>query len=152
MNLPDVNILVYAFRRDSDRHEEFRAWLLEMSQGDAAFGLSDQVLSAVIRLTTHPRIFKKPNLLEEAEEFTDALRRHSSCRIIRPSQRHWPLFLKMCRQASARGNLVTDAWYAALAIESGCTWITTDRDYARFPGLRWKHPLDHAAVIENPLV
>ena len=58
-----------------------------------------------------------------------------------PGERHWAIFSRLCREAGARGNLIPDAWFAALAIESGCEWITTDRDYARFPGLRWRHPL-----------
>jgi len=39
-----------------------------------------------------------------------------------------------------KGNLVTDAYLAALAIESGCEWISTDGDYARFKGLTWRRP------------
>ena len=60
---------------------------------------------------------------------------------IEPGERHWQIFERLCREASARGNLVPDAWLAALAIESGSEWITTDRDYTRFPGPRWRHPL-----------
>jgi toxin-antitoxin system PIN domain toxin len=150
MNLPDVNVLVYAFRRDSERHAEYRAWLLDLLNADSAFGLSEQVLAGVIRISTHSRIFEGPSTLAEASRFTETLRDHPRCRIVRPSPSHWPLFLRLCQQAGARGNLVTDAWFAALAIESGCTWISSDRDYARFPGLRWRHPLDHEADIENP--
>lgn len=152
MNLLDVNILLYAFRKDSPRHSEYRDWLLSEVGGDSAFGLAEQVLSAVIRISTHPRIFKQPSKLEEAVSFCEALRQRPSCRIIRPTPRHWPLFLKICSQSACKGNLITDAWLAALAIESGCTWITTDRDFARFPKLKWKHPLDHVQVIENPSV
>jgi len=60
----------------------------------------------------------------------------------RGGQAHWEIFARLCREAKATGNLVPDAYFAALAIEHGCEWITTDRDYARFPGLRWRHPLD----------
>ena len=150
MNLLDVNVLIYAFRRDSERHEQFRAWLVDLLNGDSAFGVSDQVLAGVIRISTHPRIFERPSSLAEATSFTQAVRGHPHCRIIRPSSEHWGLFLRLCELAQARGNLVSDAWFAALAIESGCAWITCDRDYARFPGLRWRHPLDHAQEIENP--
>lgn len=150
MNLLDVNVLVYAFRKDVDRHEEFRDWIHELIHGDAAFGVSEQALASLIRITTHPRIFKQPSTRSEAVAFAEALRRHPSCRSIRPSRTHWSLFLELCEKAEIKGNLVTDAWFAALAIESGCVWITSDRDFARFPRLRWKHPLDHEAVIENP--
>jgi uncharacterized protein len=62
------------------------------------------------------------------------------CQAIEPGPRHWGIFRDVCRRARVSGNLVQNAWYAALAIESGCEWITTDRDYARFEGLRWREP------------
>lgn len=142
MILPDVNVLVYAFRQDAERHEEYRSWLLQVIRGDSAFGLSEQVLSAVIRLSTHARVFKKPSTFVEAAGFTTALRSHPLCRIVQPTADHWDLFIDLCQRADAKANLITDAWFAALAIGSGCTWITADRDYARFPGLKWMHPLD----------
>lgn len=150
MNLIDVNVLIYAFRKDTDKHLEFRSWMLHIINGDSAFGLTEQVLASVIRITTHPRVFKEPSRLEEAVSFVELLRKHPLCRIIYPSSTHWPLFLKLCKQTNSKGNLITDAWFAALAIESGCTWITTDRDFARFPGLKWMHPLDHTHEVQNP--
>ena len=150
MILVDANVLVYAFRRDSDRHSDYRNWLIEVLNGDAAFGMSEQVLASVIRITTHPRIFRKPSSLAEAIVFVEAIRNHPLCRLIRPAERHWPLFARLCERSGAKANLVTDAWYAALAAESGCTWITADRDFARFPGLRWMHPLEHSTLVENP--
>ena len=150
MNLLDVNVLIYSFRRDAERHDAFRAWLLELMNGDAAFAISEQVLTSVIRITTHPRIFKEPTTLKEAIAFTETIQQHPNCRAVRSSPQHWSLFVRLCDATNARANLVTDAWFAALAIESGCTWITTDRDFARFPGLKWQHPLDHSDAIENP--
>jgi predicted nucleic acid-binding protein len=61
---------------------------------------------------------------------------------LEPGPRHWEIFERLCRESGAKGNLVADAYLAALAIESGCEWVTTDRDYSRFKGLRWRHPLD----------
>jgi len=150
VNLLDVNVMVYAFRRDSPRHDEFRIWLLEMAGKVAAFGVSEQALSSVIRICTHPKIFKKPSLLEDSIKFVESLRAHPSCRIVRPTSDHWDLFIRLCRHSDARGNLVTDAWFAALAMDAGCAWVTTDRDFARFPGLRWRHPLDHVEEVQNP--
>ena len=92
-------------------------------------------------MVTHPRIFAPPTPLGVALEFADTLRSAANCIEVAPGPRHWEIFLKLCREAGVRGNLVPDAWFAALAIEFGCEWITTDRDYARFPGLRWRHPL-----------
>lgn len=142
MILLDVNVLIYAFRADSERHEEFRDWLLETVSGDAAFGLSEQVLASVVRITTHPKIYAKPSKTFEAFSFCDKLRELPNCALIYPKARHWEIFHRLCHQSDAKGNLVQDAWLAAIAIESGCEWITTDRDYARFRGLRWRHPLE----------
>ena len=142
MILPDVNVLIYAFRADSKQHEEFHDWLLETVSGDAAFGLSEQVLASVVRITTHPKIYAKPSKTEEAFSFCDTLRELPNCALIRPGARHWEIFHRICLQSEVKGNLVQDAWLAALALESGCEWITTNRDYARFRGLRWRHPLE----------
>ena len=150
MNLLDVNVLVYSFRKDAERHEGYRSWLLDLLNGDAAFAISEQVLSSVIRITTHPKIFKEPSGLKEAIGFTEAVRQHPNCRLVRPTDNHWSLFTRLCEAANAKANLVTDAWLAALAIESGSIWITTDRDFSRFPGLKWQHPLDHPDAIQNP--
>jgi hypothetical protein len=150
VNLIDVNVLVYAFRRDASRHEQFRAWLLSLMKGESAFGVSEQVLSSVVRLTTHPKVFKEPNTRSEVWEFVSAVREHPNARVIRAGEKHWSIFGRLCEDSNAKANLVTDAWFAALAIESGCIWITTDRDYSRFPGLKWRHPLDHTEIVENP--
>ena len=142
MILCDVNVLVYAFRQDAPRHAECRAWLMDQLAGPSSVGVSDQVLSGVVRVVTHPRVFKEPSSVEEALEFVDAVRTSPVAVPVNPGTRHWGVFRDLCWEVGARGNLVPDAWYAALAIESGCEWITTDRDYARFPGLRWRVPLD----------
>jgi uncharacterized protein len=111
-------------------------------QGQESFGTNDHILSGVLRVLTHPRVFDPPSTLETALAFVGEIRSHPAGVPILPGPRHWEVFLDLCRSAEARGNLVPDAYFAALAIESGCEWITTDRDYARFPGLRWRHPLD----------
>lgn len=141
MILPDVNVLVYAFRKDAADHAAYRRWLQDVLDGDAAFGLSDLVLSGFLRVVTHPRVFAKPSGLARALDFTQLLASAPNRVRLEPGPRHWEIFVSLCREASARGNLVPDAFLAALAIEAGAEWITTDRDYARFPGLRWRHPL-----------
>ncbi len=140
MILPDVNVLLYGFRRDADRHDEYRAWLTELVNGDSAFGLSPQTLAALVRISTHPRIYREPSSRAEAFDFCRALLDADLCTIVQPGGRHWSIFTDLCERALATGNLVQDAWFAALAIESGCDWISTDRDYARFPGLVWRPP------------
>jgi toxin-antitoxin system PIN domain toxin len=138
MILPDVNILVHAFRADTPNHGICRRWLDGVVNGDARYGMSPQILSSVIRIATHPKVFAIPSSTDEILEFCDILLAQSHCVVIQPGERHWDIFKRMCTEADARGNLVPDAWFAALAIESGCEWITLDRDYARFPGLQWR--------------
>lgn len=137
MMLPDVNILVQAFRQDTRFHDLCREWLEGVVNGEAHFGLAPQVLSGVVRIATHPRVFARPSELLEVLHFCSVLLEQPHCVVICPQAGHWQIFRRLCLQADARGNLVPDAWFAALAIESGCEWITLDRDYARFPGLRW---------------
>ena len=140
MILPDVNVLVHAFRSDSSDHRLCRQWLSNVLDGDSRYGMAPQVLSGVIRITTHPRVFVRPNALAEVFEFCEILIAQPHCVLIQPGAQHWQIFTRLCMTADGRGNLVSDAWYAALAIESGCEWVTLDRDYARFPGLKWSTP------------
>jgi uncharacterized protein len=142
MRLVDVNVLVYAFREDAPRHREFKRWLDAAVQSDEAYAVSDHVLSGFLRVVTHPRVFHPLTPVDRALAFADAYRNQPNAIPIAPDLRHWGLFTRLCREAGARGNLIPDAWLAALAIESGSEFITTDRDYARFAGLRWRHPLD----------
>jgi toxin-antitoxin system PIN domain toxin len=106
------------------------------------FGLADLVLSGFLRVVTHPRVFDPPTPVERALEFAAALRGQPNAVLVAPGRRHWEIFARLCVEAGGKGNLVADAFLAALAIESGSEWVSTDRDYARFPGLAWRHPLD----------
>ena len=136
----NVNVLVYAFRHDLPQHERAAAWLGDLVGGDEAYGLVDVVLSGFLRIVTHPRVFAVPSTMDEALEFVEQVRDCRQCVMISPGPRHWEIFTRLCRTAGVRGNLVPDAYLAALAIESGSEWITTDRGYGRFPGLRWRVP------------
>jgi toxin-antitoxin system PIN domain toxin len=138
--LPDVNVLLYAFRSDSVDHARYRGWLDAVVNGEEAYGMSPQVLSSVVRIATHPRIYASPSRLEGALSFARVLLAQPTCTVVQPGGRHFSLFEDLCRRAAATGNLVQDAWLAALAVEHGCEWISTDGDYARFPGLRWRRP------------
>lgn len=142
MILPDVNVLVGAHRTDAVDHSRYKAWLQNVANGEEAFGLSTLVLSGFLRIVTHPRIFAPASTIEDGLTFIDQLRSQQNCVMISPGPRHWDIFVDLCRSAEARGNLVPDAYLAALAIESGSEWITTDRDFARFPDLRWRHPFN----------
>lgn len=141
MILPDVNVLVYAHRKDAERHNDYLHWIETIIDADGYYGMSDLVISSFIRIVTHPRVFKKPSSITEALHFANQLREQPNSVSITPGVNHWKIFTDLCRDANARGNLVPDAWHAALAIEHGCEWITTDRDFSRFAGLKWRHPL-----------
>lgn len=140
MILPDVNVLIYAFRSDAERHAEHKSWLESVINGSSIYGISPQVLGGVVRICTHPRIFTRPSSQVDTFAFCRALLEPPNATLILPGERHWTIFETLCGKAGAAGNLVQDAWFAALAIESGCEWITADRDYARFPGLSWRPP------------
>jgi toxin-antitoxin system PIN domain toxin len=140
MILPDVNILIYAFRKDVPQHAVCRAWLGRVMSRDARFGMSPTVLSAVVRITTNSRAFSMPSSIEEAFGFCEDLLEQTHCQVVEPGERHWDIFRRLCVETETRGPRVTDAWLAALAIEWGCEWVTLDRDYARFPGLKWQVP------------
>lgn len=137
--MPDVNVLVYAYREDSTKHALHRRWLDALVNGDQAFGLAGLVVSGFLRVVTHPRIFDPPAPVARALAFASTLVEAPQRVVIEAGARHWGIFARLCRQSDARGNLVPDAYLAALAIESGCELVTDDRDFARFEGLRLRH-------------
>ena len=137
-------MLVYAHRGGGEQEVAIGRWLEEAVAGPSAYGLSDIVLSGFLRVVTHPRVFASPTPLPRALDFVRRLRERPNRVEIVPGPRHWSVFASLCVAAKATGNRVPDAYLAALAIESGSEWITTDRGFARYPGLRWRHPLDGA--------
>ena len=141
MLAPDVNVLVYAHREEMQEHSACKAWLDETLGGDAAFGIFDSVLSSFVRVVTHPRVFTTPTPLNVALAFANGVRGHPNCVVVQPGPKHWAIFERLCRESGAKGNIVADAYLAALCVESGSEWVTTDRDYSRFVGLRWSSPL-----------
>jgi toxin-antitoxin system PIN domain toxin len=140
MILPDVNVLIYAFRQDASEHAVCRLWLDSVVAGSTRFGMSPLALGAVVRITTNLRTYEVPSTLEEAFGYCQDLLGQPHCQIMEPRDRHFEIFQRLCIETNTRGPRVTDAWYAALAIEWGCEWITLDRDYARFPGLKFSPP------------
>jgi toxin-antitoxin system PIN domain toxin len=138
--LCDVNVLIYAFRSDADNHPLYKSWLESVINGPSAYGIAPQVLASVVRICTHPRIFKIPSSLTDVFQFCTALLQQPSATVIVPGDRHWEIFETICQKSQSKGNIAQDAWFAALAIEFGCEWITTDRDFGRFDGLTWRAP------------
>jgi len=142
MILCDINVLVYAHRADAPNHDAYRAWLENVMNQSAAYAVSDIVLSGFLRVVTHPRVFAPPSNIRDALAFAGQIRQQPNAVVVMPGNRHWTIFTDLCKAAGARGNLIPDAFLAALAIESGSEWVTTDRDFSRFPGLNWRHPLE----------
>ena len=105
-------------------------------------GFSELVLSGLVRIATHPRVYRYPSTAADALAFAQAVRSRPNAVPVSPGADHWRIFRDLCERSGAKGNLVPDAYLAALAIESSCEWITTDRAYARFPDLAWAHPLE----------
>ena len=140
MILPDVNVLLAAFRTDHEYHHVCRPWLEQTLRSDHAFGVSELALSACVRIATNPRSVRDPNTLDEALTFAGAVLRPAHTVRVSPGPRHWDIFTRLCRESHVKGDIVTDAYFAALAIEHGCEWITLDSDYARFHGLKWRRP------------
>lgn len=138
----DVNVLVYAHRSDTEDHPAFREWLDGARQSDEPLGVSDAVLAGFVRVVTHPRVFADPTPAAQAFAFAEAVRSCPAAVPLAPGGRHWGIFRRLCDTTAARGNHVPDAFLAALAIEANATWMTADRGFARYPGLRWAHPLE----------
>ncbi|MBI5014218.1 MAG: type II toxin-antitoxin system VapC family toxin [Deltaproteobacteria bacterium] len=148
MILVDANLLLYAEDSLSPRNGPARQWWDEALSGSSPVCLRWSVLSAFIRISTNPRVFERPLALDEATSRVQSWLDQPCTRLIDPSQRHWDVFRELLLRGKAAGNLVTDAHFAALAIEHGCTLCSTDSDFSRFPGLQWVNPLEEA---EGPL-
>ncbi len=146
MILPDVNPLIYAFRADALQHALCRFWLVSVLSGEAIFGMSPLCLAALVRITTNPRVYEEASRSLEALEFCDYLLTHPRCQVVEPGARHWSIFRRLCLSTNTFGPRIIDAWFAALAIEWDCEWITFDRDFARFPGLKCRRPAAPSAI------
>ena len=142
MLLADVNPYIYAHRIESADHDGYRAWLSRLLAGPEPFGVSELVLASFLRVVTNHRVYRAPTPPDAALAFCAAVLRGTAAVAVRPGHDHWAIFTGLCRELGARGNVVPDAYLAALAIEHGATLVTTDRGFARFPGLRWQHPLE----------
>jgi toxin-antitoxin system PIN domain toxin len=142
MDFLDVNVLVNAFRPDMARHQEFLQYVRTLVEGDQPYAISSVVFSGLLRIVTHPKIFKYPNKLKDARKFADQVRAPSHFLPAEPGPRHWEIFLDICARGKAKGPLITDAYLAAMAIELGAELVTDDRGFGRWPGLRWRHPVD----------
>jgi len=137
----DVNLLLYAYDATSDRHPAAREWLARVLSGPELIGLPWQVVWAFLRLSTNSRIFANSISMEKAIGIVQSWMELKHVRLLAPGERHWSILQRMLIEGDIRGPRATDAELAALTIEHGGTLYSTDRDFARFPGLRWVNPL-----------
>jgi len=140
VKLPDVNVLVHAARTDSPLHDTCFTWLMQTLASSETLGLTPTVLAGVIRVATHPRIFVNRTSTDEIVLFCETIVSHSSTTLLGTSVRQWSLFATLCKEHQIRGNLVTDALLAAIALDLDAEVVSLDRDFARFPSLRWLNP------------
>jgi len=137
----DANILLYAYDSDSDRHAKARAWVEQTFSGACPVGLPWQTVTAFVRIVTNPRLSGKRFTPADVIEIVDQWVNQPNLRLLAPGDHHWSFLRQMILDGQARGPLVTDAQLAAITIEYGGVLHTTDRDFSRFPGLRWKNPI-----------
>jgi hypothetical protein len=142
MIVVDANLLLYASDTSSVHHQASRQWLENRLSGDEPVGLTWATLLAFLRVGTNPRIRKDAFSIEEATAIAAGWLERPIVTLLNPGERHWEILRNLMTKGQARGPLVTDAHLAALAIEHGAALATTDRDFARFPGLKFFNPLD----------
>lgn len=141
MILVDANLLLYAEDSLSEHHAAARTWWDGQLSGSAPVGLCWLVLVAFIRIGTNARIHRRPLTLKEAVARVQSWLDQPCVRLVEPTEKHWEILQKMLRAGNATANLVSDAHLAALAVEHNCVLHSTDTDFARFHGLKWKNPI-----------
>jgi toxin-antitoxin system PIN domain toxin len=137
----DVNLLIYAYDTTCPDHSAARAWIEEIFSGIEPIGIPWQTLSAFLRVLTYPGTLGERFTMKHALSIVDGWLELPQIRALSPGERHWDLFRELLLKADVRGKLTSDAALAALAIEYGGVLYSADRDFARFPGLRWVNPL-----------
>lgn len=141
MILVDANIPLYAEDSLSAQHEAALAWWDAQLGGSEPVLLCWPVLTAFLRIGTNVRLQRRPLTLREATERVQSWFEQPCVRLIHPTEQHWAILKKMLRGGNATANLVSDAHLAALAVEHNAVLFSTDTDFARFPGLKWRNPL-----------
>ena len=141
MILVDANLLLYAYNPGSPQHQQSREWLEQTLSGSELVRFAWLTLWAFIRIGSNPRVFDRPFTAAETEAIVSSWLSQPNAGLLEPGERHWQLLRKLLDEGQATGPLVMDAVIAAIALEHGATLCTTDRDFARFPGLKWRNPL-----------
>jgi toxin-antitoxin system PIN domain toxin len=137
----DANLLLYAYDSSSSQHAKAQAWIEDVLSGSDPVGLPWQTVAAFLRITTNSRLTGERLSVKEAVQIVDLWLEQPNVRLLAPGDDHWVLLRRTMLEGQASGALISDAQLAALTIEFGGVLHTTDRDFARFPGLRWTNPL-----------
>lgn len=141
MIVVDANLLLYAYDASSPRHAAARVWWEDRLSAPEPVWIAWITVAAFVRIGTHPRVFSHPLTQEEACSVVGEWFERPTVQVLEPGPRHWEILRRLLVASQATGNLVTDAHLAALAIEHGAQLMSTDQDFARFPGLAWQDPL-----------
>lgn len=141
MKLPDLNLMIYAVDRESPHHAGASRWWNASMSGTETVGLAWSVMLGFVRLMTNPRVVRAPLDPEQALDYLERWLAHPITTVLEPTPRHVAVLRDLLQDTGAAGNLVADAHLAALAIEHGAELCSADRDFGRFPGLKWANPL-----------
>lgn len=141
MKTTDANLLIYAYNENAEQHERAKQWLERRLSAPELFGLSWQVITAFLRISTNSRVFLLPFTLPEAIEIVEEWLAQPQVKVLLPTEKHWNIFSDLILEGQTGGALMMDAHLAALAIEHGATLATTDRDFVRFSKLKTINPL-----------
>jgi toxin-antitoxin system PIN domain toxin len=142
MIVVDANLLIYSYDTDSSDHKKSRAWVEKMFSGAEPLGLPWQTVTAFLRVVTNRRLPGSRLTVEQATGIVEEWLEQPNVRILTPGDEHWSVLKRTMVEGRASGPLVSDAELAALTVEYGGVLYTADRDFARFPGLRWVNPLE----------
>jgi len=142
MILIDANLLLYAYNPRAPEHDASRVWLEATLSGSELVRFAWLTLWAFLRISTNLRVFERPLSMAEATDIVSSWLAQPVAGVLDPGERHWDVLRELTRQGQTTGPLVMDAALAALAVEHGATLHTTDRDFARFPGLTWVNPIE----------
>lgn len=136
--IPDVNVLLNAFRKELPHHEAAKVWLNETINGNEAVGIVPIVLTGFLRISTNPRFWTTPSIRAEVISFADVLVNRGI--VLEVSGNYWDVFRSLLDETKASGDIVTDISIAATAIVHGAQIATYDRDFAKLPGVSWFSP------------
>ena len=142
MDCLDVNVLIYAYCTAAPQHKDYATFVQSLINSGRSFAVPAVAYSGFFRVVTNPRAFTPPSPFDDALIFAEQLHSLPHCLTVVPGPRHWDIFVRLCQRGNARGNLISDAYLAAMVMERGDELVTADRGFGRWPGLKWRHPLD----------